>query len=243
MIIVLSVFELLPLFLGESYRSTIQYLNQFVTWISNQESFIIQNITFSLAMMISFYVFVILFFKWVEKKIFIRFVLLLISVIAIQSVSMYEKFKRESKEELIVFNKSKNSIVGIRNGNSLYISASIDSLNTNENSIKSYFIYSGIYDTLIKKSFNNLFVFNEEVILVVDTSGVYNVKSIKPTMVLLQHSPKINLKRLLNILQPKLIIADGSNYRSYVERWKKTCLKNKTPFHSTMQKGAFILKE
>lgn len=94
LIIVLSVFELLPQFLGESYRSTIQYLNQFVTWISNQESFIIENITFSLAMMISFYVFVILFFKWVEKKIFIRFVLLLISVIAIQSVGMYEKFKR-----------------------------------------------------------------------------------------------------------------------------------------------------
>ncbi len=243
LIIILSVFELLPLFLGESYRLTIQYLNQFVTWISNQESFIIQNITFSLAMMLSFYVFIILFFKWVEKKIFFRFVLVLFSVITIQSVGMYEKFKRESKAELIVFNKSKNSIVGIRNGTDLYISSSIDSLNVNENIIKSYLTYSGIHDTLIKNSFNNLFVFNKELILVVDSSGVYNIKSVKPTMVLLQHSPKINLERLLNILQPKLIIADGSNYRSYVERWKQTCLKNKTPFHSTMQKGAFMLKE
>jgi competence protein ComEC len=242
LLIVLSVFELLPMFLEVSYRSTIQYLNQFIVWISNQESFIIQNITFSLAMMLSFYVFIILFFRWVERKIFLRFVLLLISVIAIQSVSMYEKIKRESKHELIVFNKSKNSIVGIRNGNDLYISSSIDSLDTNENSIKSYVIYSGIHNTLLKESFNNLFVFNDELILVVDSSGVYNVKSLKPTMVLLQHSPKLNLERLLNILQPKLIIADGSNYTSYVERWKKTCLKNKTPFHSTMQKGAFILK-
>ena len=81
------------------------------------------------------------------------------------------KSSRESKEELIVFNKSKNSIVGIRNGNDLNISTSMDSLNSNENSIRSYVIYSGIQDALKKKAFNNLFVFKKEVILVVDSSG------------------------------------------------------------------------
>ena len=53
----------------------------------------------------------------------------------------------------------------------------------------------------------------------------------------------INLERLIAMHQPNIIIADGSNYKSYVEKWEETCLKKKTPFHSTMQKGAFILKE
>ncbi|MEO6348834.1 MAG: ComEC family competence protein, partial [Aquaticitalea sp.] len=63
-----------------------------------------------------------------------------------------------------------------------------------------------------------------------------------PDYVLLRNSPKINLKRLLDSLQPKLIIADGSNYKSYTQRWKMTCDKLKIPFHLTGEKGAFVLK-
>ncbi len=180
--------------------------------------------------MLFFYTLLITFFKWVEQKIFNRFVLLLISIIAIQSVSIYEKRIRDSKKEFIVFNKSKNSIVGIRNGNDFYLSTSIDSLNIDENIIKSYIIGSGIGEILNKSTQSNLFIFNKEVILVVDSLGIYAFKSLNPTIVLLQHSPKINLERLMDTLHPKLIIADGSNYRSYVERWKQTCSKNKILF-------------
>ena len=37
-------------------------------------------------------------------------------------------------------------------------------------------------------------------------------------------------------------IADASNYKSYVQRWKTTCMNKKIPFHSTYEKGAFVLK-
>ena len=87
-----------------------------------------------------------------------------------------------------------------------------------------------------------LIIHTNETILVVDSFGLYDFRTVKPTIVILQESPKINLERLLKIVQPKLVIADGSNYKSYVSKWKKTCIKNKTPFHSTMQKGAYILK-
>jgi competence protein ComEC len=44
-------------------------------------------------------------------------------------------------------------------------------------------------------------------------------------------------------LNPKIIIADGTNYKSYLKDWEETCLKNKTPFHNTLQKGAFVLNK
>jgi competence protein ComEC len=59
------------------------------------------------------------------------------------------------------------------------------------------------------------------------------------TLVLTQ-SPKINLERLLDSVSPQMVIADGSNYRSYVERWKATCHKKKLPFHYTGENGAFL---
>jgi competence protein ComEC len=119
----------------------------------------------------------------------------------------------------------------------------MDSLDINENIIKSYVIGSGVNAIVKKSTKSNLYVFDKEVIFVVDSLGIYMVNAIKPTMVLLQHSPKINMERLLYELHPKLVIADGSNYKSFTEKWKETCLKNKTPFFSTAENGAFILKE
>ncbi len=37
-----------------------------------------------------------------------------------------------------------------------------------------------------------------------------------------------------------MIIADGSNYRSYILNWKATGLNKKIPFHATSEKGAFV---
>ena len=55
-------------------------------------------------------------------------------------------------------------------------------------------------------------------------------------------SPKINLKRLISKMQPKQIIADGSNYKSYIKLWKTTCEEEKIPFHATDEKGFYRLK-
>lgn len=69
------------------------------------------------------------------------------------------------------------------------------------------------------------------------------MNDLRPDIVILQQSPKINLTRLIDSLKPKLIIADGSNYKSYVKKWSLTCEQKNTPFHATAQKGAYILKE
>ena len=57
--------------------------------------------------------------------------------------------------------------------------------------------------------------------------------------IILTHSPKINLERLLIDYNPKQIIADGSNYTSYIKRWKESCKQAKIPLHITREKGSF----
>ena len=76
----------------------------------------------------------------------------------------------------------------------------------------------------------------------IDSLGIYQSLMINEPIILLRLSPKINLKRLINTLNPKQIIADGSNYKSYINRWRETCKKEKTPFHYTGQNGAYIIK-
>jgi competence protein ComEC len=71
-----------------------------------------------------------------------------------------------------------------------------------------------------------------------DSFGLYPINK-DLDFLLLTQSPKINLERLLDSIQPKMVLADGSNYRSYAIRWEKTCAQKEIPFHYTGEKGYF----
>jgi competence protein ComEC len=60
-----------------------------------------------------------------------------------------------------------------------------------------------------------------------------------PLILLLSHSPKKIDSTLLATLDPEIVIADGSNYYSALDRWEVLCEKLKIPFHATARKGAF----
>ena len=52
----------------------------------------------------------------------------------------------------------------------------------------------------------------------------------------------MNLDRLIKTTQPKVIIADKSNYKNSIKRWEATCRKAKIPFHAIAEKGFYRLK-
>ncbi len=76
--------------------------------------------------------------------------------------------------------------------------------------------------------------------MIVDSLGIYQNIQIHPDIILLRQSPKINMERLLLTQKPKWVIADGSNYKSYVKRWANTCLKKQIPFYDTGTSGGWI---
>jgi competence protein ComEC len=242
-IMALSVLQIAPQFMVDAYIFIIMQMNNFIEWIADQEIFIIQQISMSLLLMVALYAFMFFCLKWVEKKVFYRFVLVLISVVLLQAVFIFEKYMAQSSDEFIVFNESKASTVGKRNGNSIRFDTSADSLKTAANFKMAYLVGAGLNEMQPSEKIKNLYRFKDETILIVDSLGLYKFNSLKPTMVILRQSPKINLERLLKYLNPKIIIADGTNYKSYLKDWEQTCLKNKTPFHNTLQKGAFILNK
>ena len=95
--------------------------------------------------------------------------------------------------------------------------------------------------TIQNNSLKPIYILDDKTLLVIDSLGVYNIKSFQPDYVLLRQSPQINLNRLIDSIKPKHIIADGSNYTSYLEHWEVICEKRKLPFHQTSKKGAFII--
>ena len=236
--IVLAAFNILPALLASLFGGIINLLNNFITWIGTKESFILTNITFNLDDVLLYYFMVVIaiyiYLNRNHKAIFLS----LFSILACQLFLFSQKYYDDNT--LVIFHKTRHSIVGIVRQNSLIIlTQDKDSTVLLDRSIVNYQIKKG-HKHMFLDTIPSVFQFNNTRFLVIDSLGVYNVKSFKPEIVLLTNSPKINLNRLIDSLQPKLIISDGSNYRSYQDRWELTCMNKKIPFHQTSKKGAFI---
>jgi competence protein ComEC len=77
-------------------------------------------------------------------------------------------------------------------------------------------------------------------LLVIDSLGIY--KGVQAhNRVLLRQSPKIHLDDVIEHIRPTIIIADGSNYPSFVARWQATCEAKKIVFHNTASEGSYPL--
>ena len=240
LVILLAVINLLPNFFAEIYGYIISGMNSFVAWVSKQESFLLKDIAFSLLYVFVSYFTIIALIKFLKKRSVFNLKLLLISVLIIQCTFIYTSYKKPSNE-FIVFHKSRYSLLGNSINNNLLVAHNFDSLTQSKNKIIKDFTVGNHIKTIKKDTLKSIYILNDKKLLVIDSLGVYNIKLFEPDYVLLRQSPKINLNRLIDSIKPKYVIADGSNYKSYVKRWKTICLKRKLPFHQTSEKGAFII--
>jgi len=239
LVILLALLNALPSFLATGFGSIIRFMNTFFEWIASKEQFLIQGISFPILYVLTCYFVIIALVRLHVLRNYKALVFLFLAILSFQIAILYTRHEN-SKDAFIVFHKSRNTVIGLNRNRMLHVFHNLDSIT----SIKtiSTFAVANFTETITEDTLQDLFFFRNKKILVVDSLGIYNIKSIKADYVLLRNSPKINLERLIDSIQPKGIIADGSNYKSYVTRWAKTCKKRKLPFHQTAKKGAFILE-
>ncbi|WP_452229766.1 ComEC/Rec2 family competence protein [Lacinutrix sp. MEBiC02404] len=238
LVIILALLHALPQFIADGFGSIIRFMNTFFEWIASKEQFLFQGISFNILYVLTSYLILLALVRIYVKKSFYSLVFLCLSILSFQIAIMYTKYEN-SKDAFIVFHKSRNTVIGLKRNKMLKIFHNLDSITSNKTLVT--FATANYVESTTTDTLQDLFFFQNKKILLVDSLGIYTIKSIKPDYVLLHNSPKINLERLIDSLKPKAIIADGSNYKSYVARWEKTCKKRKLPFHQTGKKGAFIL--
>ena len=240
LIIVLALLNLLHACLVATFSFVIERLNQFMAWIAQFEEFLFRDIPFTLAQVLCSYF--VIFTLWqslkTHKPKWILFCL--IGIIAFQSTFISNKFGN-SNDAFVVFNKSRHTLLGHKQGDHLMVFHNLDSTELAMDPIISNYQMGEHISKINSNPLQHVYQFKSETILVIDSLGTYHGLNFNPDYVLLRSSPKINLNRLLDSIYPKTIIADASNFKTYVKRWKRTCIQKKVPFHYTNEKGAFIL--
>ncbi|PWA04106.1 competence protein ComEC [Flavobacterium psychrotolerans] len=237
-LMVLAALGYIPLVLSKMLEWSIYILNKTINWVASFERFIIQDIPFNLYMLISLYLMITAVIIWFKKPNPSKMMAVLVTVLLFQVSYFGTIWNTQNQKELIVFNVKKSTLIGERTGNDVTL-FSKDYVVKNT-VIKSYLVanFSAVEK---QKPLQNVIYFNRKKILIIDSLGIYS-NTIKPNIMVITQSPKINLERLFQKNRPEMVVADASNYKTYIKIWKATCYKEKIPFHATGEKGFYKLQ-
>ncbi|WP_236023966.1 ComEC/Rec2 family competence protein [Flavobacterium flabelliforme] len=241
-VMILAAFNSIPLFLSNLLQWSIFCLNKIINTIASFEQFIIKDIPLHFYMLVSGYLFIITLIIWFKKPNFTRLVTVMLSIIIIQLCFFKTHLNAIKEKELIVFSVKKSTLVAETIGNKTTIYTKKEGLiNVSNNNILKSYCSSNFSSIKNNKELKNFLYFNNKRILILDSTNL-SAHNTHPDLLLLTQSPKINLDRILINSKPKMVIADGSNFNTVLKRWKESCRKQKIPFHSTNEKGFYILK-
>ncbi|SFD29160.1 ComEC/Rec2 family competence protein [Flavobacterium phragmitis] len=237
-VMIIAIFTSPPLFITLIFEKSIYLLNLMIHAVASIESFVIRDISFNSYYLFTFYLLIIFSIVWIKKPNFSKLVFVFCSIILVQFSFILTKIKSESEEELIVYNEKNNTLISERTGKTIILYTK-NKLSEKNRNVDSYLVGNSISLNKIK-NIENVLYFKGQKILIIDSTGIYPIKS-KPEILILTQTPKINLDRLLLDIHPKIVIADGSNNNSIQKFWKNSCIKKNIPFHSTNEKGYYKL--
>lgn len=241
-IVILASINLLPDAIVSMYGTAIDTLNNFIGWVAHQESFVIQDVTISTFVVITSYILIMSTVAVLKKYTYVKLYVFGLSALLFLGAFTHDRSKIP-EDHFVIFQQSRASLFGMLTHNRLTVFSN-DSIYTTDNDYKIKNYRQGLsLSSLTRDALGNIFRFKQKNILRIDSLGIYEVPNLVPDYIVLTESPQINLQRLILQFPNASIIADGSNYRSYVERWRATCQKTKIPFHSTYEKGAFVIYE
>ena len=220
---------------------SIWFLNKIIAWVASFEDFIFKDIPLNSYMLWSSYLLIFSLIIWSKKPTFKKLTVSLSALILVQIISIQAKYSSQSKEEFIVFNKKKSTIITERKGDKVTLYSNDSILKTTgDNLILKSYLVANYCKIEKKKSLSNLYYFKDKKILLMDSSAVYLANE-KPDILVIINSPKVNLERIFKQWKPKQVVVDAANFKSYIKVWKATCTKEKIPFHDTTEKGFYKL--
>ena len=237
LIIFLSILNLLPQFLATGFDFLLTWLNRFVSFIAEMDFLLLKNIYFSATLVLVTYLILISGGSLFDKITFKRSIFFLSAMILLP-LTLITSAYLQSKPEFYVNHRYQKTIFTQKttNRNLLLYSTEAEEIppilveNFKENQLT----------TEVKNdSLRHLYINSEKLILKIDSLSIFNIEGLNPDYIILTQSPKLNLDRLIKRYPNAKIIADGNNYKSYVDRWKQTCKQQKIPFHNTYEKGFY----
>ncbi len=241
-VLVLAAFDYVPLYPMKLLSECLKAINYIINKIASQEAFVFSNIPFNKYLLLTSYLLIVSMILFIYQRNYQRLLFVLLAVISVQTASIISKRDAQSSTEFVIFQKTTESIFGLRVGQevTIFSADSLASKVAKDKTIQDYLVNNFIKKPVIRP-LSNVYTFRAKRILIIDSLAVYP-RNVKVDILVMTKSARINFERLLLDLNPEIVVADGSNYKSQVKKWEQTAIKQKIPFHKTSEEGFFRVK-
>lgn len=229
----------IPHFLAWLMSNSISLLNYLIAQVAKLDDFVFTEIWFPVTLVVASYILIFSIGGLARPK-FANVMILLISILGFQLIFLNHNARSRNEREWIVFHSKGDNLILERQGSRVSLFQKQENRKRDEFVLNPYLTFHGL--SAQRHIWKNLHFFANKKILVLDSIPLFP-KSANPQIILLTNSSRVNLDRVVAKLRPQLVIADGSNYKYQIEHWKRTCQKQKIPFHSTAEKGFYSLKD
>jgi len=234
MVVAAFGFTLVPINLA--LEKSLELMDAAIGKIAAYDGFVIRDISTDGMMLFLGSAIVLALWVFMKKPTFRNCALVAMPIIVLQAYVLYFHWKESQSETILVFEQPRASLVVIRNGRQMC--AFSDSGKWEKMTASTYAVSHGL--SCRQMPISPMLFANGRKILLWSGNNL-PTEDLHADILVLRQSPKVNFERLLKIVKPKTVVADGSNYRITAAIWKRICLKQKIPFHDTREKGCFVL--
>ena len=235
-----AALNLLPEFAVECYDLILTWLNIFIKGLASLDVFLIENIYFSLPLVILSYLLIFSAENFSQRFSFKNISLLLLVLISFPITLLFSQFAQR-QPKFYILHQYQTSLFSYQNEQlefTFYTESNREPPQQLLNQFKTHQQVAAVQAAKLK----HFYQIKEQTIFRIDSSAVFEIPKLEPDIIVLTQSPKVNLDRLTERYPNAVYIADGSNYKSYVARWEATCTKKKIPFHNTYEKGFYKIE-
>ena len=223
--------------LWEFWDLLLKLLLQINYKIAELDHSLISHIKFDFFKMFFLFIIIFLFYRLLKTRFSGKYLLYFLAAVAIfQIYGLSLKWTQRKENRLYFLKNYSQGLIAVSNGNKI-------KFYTNAPPADPFVVqaFKKVYKEVKTDSLPFYMPLKKFQILYIDSTGIWEFDSIKPRIVCLQQSPKINLEKLVLKYRPEKIISLSGNYPSFNEKWKKTCKDYGIKFINITETGALIM--
>ncbi len=204
----------------------------------------ITNIHISLAQYLLLFATIVALYYWVKFRQFKPALAAGLCLLAFTFESFRLSYQATKVRRLIIYNITKTSAVARENGSAAQLSIHPLLSDTSKDfqfNIQPGHIVTRKKQIVIKDSFPAFEVVGHKTIAYIDSSFRLPDQVIKVDYVVLRNNTRCPIEKIINHLQPGLIVFDSSNSAYCIKKWKKACERLTLRHFSVPDEGALVL--
>jgi competence protein ComEC len=249
LLVALAWLPWLAAFIGKALSWLIGVMNGYIEWCGGLSFSTIENLQMNVAECICLYAVIIAAAAWLMQKNKKALTVAFISLFAFGSMRLYAHWKRNARQQVIVYNVPRQQAVDFIDGGHYVFQG--DSVMREKGFLRNFHLKPARIELgVTEKEWppevvrHPFYIWQGKTVLLLDSAYRFNntsANSLPVDVLVLSRNVKLRWNDLTRQFNIKQVVADATNSGWKLRRWQQDCDSLHLPFYAVAGQGAFVL--